>query len=107
VELGDEVRDCLRVELVDGQIAEARQEAPERDVVGLHRPGRDVDAGGLPAIRELPDGDGVRLGGRMNLWDASRAELAADPTLPLVCLSTMHGSCASSLASGSSRRKHG
>jgi hypothetical protein len=54
MEFGDEVGDGLRVNPLDGGVAEAGEKSAQRDLVGLQRPRRDVDARSFPSFGQLP-----------------------------------------------------
>jgi hypothetical protein len=68
VQLGDEAGDGGGIDVADREVAEARPDATHSDPIRLHRPGGDVDAGGLPAVGGL----GKRL----------RRPIAREPNVP-------------------------
>jgi len=84
VELANEIGDGLRVDPLYGRVAEAGEKPAERDVVGLQRSRRDVDAGSLPALRQLPQRNGGRFLGVSKIGNPPCGELASKPALPLV-----------------------
>jgi hypothetical protein len=55
-ELGDEPGDVARLKAGAGDVAEAREQPAEHDLVGGHRSLADVDASGLPGLGELAEG---------------------------------------------------
>lgn len=85
MELGDEIRDALRVDLLCRFIAETREKPAERDTVGLHGSRRNIDTCRHPTRSEIPQRH--RLGrGEAKIRDTAGCELAAEPALALVRL---------------------
>lgn len=86
MQLGDEAGDSLRVQLLDGNVTEARKQPAERHSVGLHGASGHVDAGGLPAGGEHAKRRRLSSGGEAKLGNTATGELAVDPAAPLVRL---------------------